>query len=185
MAVGAAVGLGAVSAAGALAQSSSQNRSIRTANASALQANAANAAYLDQRNAVEQSQLARKYAKFVASEAVLSSAKGTYGSASQVAAELSSMANALQDSAILSGNTRAEKNANNASTRNQIIQNNSQYQNPFLSTLSAGIQGAMSGYSLGSSIAYNPAAIRQAAAVRSTGIGVGFGYGSFFGSPFR
>jgi len=180
----AGIALGAVQAVGGYAQSTSQNRSIKSANASALQANAANAAYLDQKNSLDQSQLAKKYAKFVASEAALMSAKGTYGSASSTAAELSAVANALVDSSTLDFNTRANKNSNNAATRNQIMQNDSQRSNPLFAAISAGANGALMGYQLGSSF-FGPSteAIKTAGIVKNTGVGVGFGYGSFF-QPF-
>ena len=83
--------MGGVQAVGAFAQSSVNNRNIRSANASALQANAANAAYLDVKRGSDQSKLAKSYQKWIARDAVVSSAKGTYGSASSNAAQMLSL----------------------------------------------------------------------------------------------
>lgn len=144
-----AAGLGGLQAIGGFVQASQTNKSIRSANASALQANAASAAYLDVKNSTDQSKLAKNYAKFLAKEAALSSAKGTYGSASSSAASMSTILSSQTDSGILDFNTRAQKNANNASTRNQILENSSRYQSPIFAAITAGAQGALMGYQLG------------------------------------
>lgn len=160
MAVAAAIGLGTVMAAGSYMQSRSGNKSIRTANGSALQANAASAAYLDIKNTSDQSKLAKNYAKFLAKESALSSAKGTYTSASFEAATNSAIMSAETDSGVLDFNTRAQKTSNNAATRAQIIQNSAGYKNPFFALVQGGAQGAMMGYSLGSM--FGPAAASAA-----------------------
>lgn len=150
MAIAAAIGIGAVMAAGSYMQTKNNNKSIRASSGSALQANAASAAYLDVKNANEQSKLAKNYAKFLAKESALSSAKGTYTSASFEAATNTAIMSAETDSGVMDFNTRAQKTSNNAATRAQIIQNWAGYKNPFFSIIQGGAQGAMMGYSLGS-----------------------------------
>lgn len=144
--------MGGVQAIGAFTQTSANNRSIRSANASALQANAANAAYLDVKRGSDQSKLAKSFQKWVARDAVLSSSKGTYGSASSTAAQMSALANALIDSNVIDFNTRAQKNQNNSSTRNQIMDNNSRYSSPLFSAIGAGAQGFSQGYNMGNAV---------------------------------
>lgn len=160
MAVAAAIGLGTVMAAGSYMQARNNNKSIRASSGSALQANAASAAYLDVKNANEQSKLAKNYAKFLAKESALSSAKGTYTSASFEAATTSAIMSAETDSGVMDFNTRAQKTSNNAATRAQIIQNWAGYKNPLFSLIQGGAQGALTGYMLGSM--FGPAAASAA-----------------------
>lgn len=145
---GGAIG-GVVGTVGSFMQASQNNKSIKAANAAALRAQASNEAYLDVRRQSEQSKLGKAYSKYVAREAALSSSKGTYGSASSTAAQMSALANALIDSATVDFNTRAQKNASATQIGNQMRENSSRYQSPIFAAIQGGTDMFMSGYKLG------------------------------------
>ena len=65
---------------------------------------------------------------------------------------MSALANALIDSNVIDFNTRAQKNQNNSSTRNQIMDNNSRHSSPLFSAVGAGMQGFSSGYNMGNAL---------------------------------
>jgi hypothetical protein len=156
-AAGAAVGLmggpfGAIAGAGvgmAIGGVLDGNRSIKAANAAALKAHLSNKAYIEVSRQSEQSKLGKSYAKYVAREAALSSSRGTLGSASSTAAQMSALANALTDSGVIDFNARAQKNQSANTIGNQIRQNSSNFSNPLIAGVSSGAQWAVTGYQLG------------------------------------
>lgn len=125
------------------------NANLRKANENALQANQVNTLYEDAGRAKSQSKLGKDYARYAASQAIFASVSGSYGGASSTAADLSSLANAFIDSNIIDFNSAAQKNQNAVNTRNQIMSNDLQYQNPLMAAFAGGLQGWQAGYSLG------------------------------------
>lgn len=142
--IGAAAGIGM-----GIISSIQGNKAVKRANAAAMRADAANKTYIDLSRQANQSKLGKEYGKLLAREAALSSARGTLGSSSSNAAQMSALANALTDSGAIDFNARAQKNQSSVSIGNQILQNSQNFSNPFFSAIKGGMSGAMTGYQLG------------------------------------
>lgn len=152
MGVTAGIVLAGVAVAGSAIQSQKNNNNIRSANTAALKANASNKAYLEAQRGSNQSKLSKSYQKWLARDAVVGSAKGTLGSASSNAAQMSALANALIDSNVVDFNQRAQENNNNMNTQSQIMGNNSRYSNALFAAVGAGAQGFSTGYNMGNAV---------------------------------